>query len=174
MNPCTPSAGSAADIALVPQQVLEDGEVVILTLKPSLWLIPLSCWPVAAVAAAGAVVVNLARPSGSESIVYALCLGAVALKTGLATLNWLGRLYVLTNRRVLTIRGVWRCEVGHCLLEHLREIRAAAAFDERLVRVGSLAFLSSSRATVETSWDHVSRPEGLRQDILDAVAHYRP
>ena len=175
MNLFSHSAGSAADVALVPQQVLEDGEIVIITVKPSLWLIPLTCWPVALAAGIAAGAVHLLGKDGAgASVVLVLCLGAVALKTGLATLNWLGRLYVLTNRRVLTLHGVMRCEVGHCPLEHLQDIHVTAAMDARLVRVGNLVFDCCPGGRGGTTWDYVGRPDRLRQDVLDAIARYRP
>ena len=163
-------SGSAAEAALVPQQVLEDGEIILLTLKPSLWLIPLNCWPVALVAAAVATASMYLHPEG-ESLVLVLCVGAVALKTGLATLNWLSRLYVLTDRRVITLRGVFRCEVTHCPLSQVGEVRVVTTLDERMVGTGALVFVGGKQT--QASWEYVPHPQRLRQQVLEYITRYR-
>ena len=169
MNDLSPSAGATVRAyPLVPQQALEDEEIIIMALKPSLWMVPLACWPILLLAVGAASL--LAPPN--RPVIVGLALVIVALKACLAILDWLGRLYVLTNRRVLSFYGLLRPRTEQCRLEHLQDLKVASAFDERLIRVGSLRFLGGERP--RTSWDYLRHPDRLRQDVLDAIARYRP
>ena len=171
MNHFSHSAGTAVDITAIPLQVLEEGEIIIIAIKPSLWLIPLATWPVALTAGVVAALTAVLSPDGpGTDTIYALSIAAIILKAGLATFNWLGRLYVLTNRRLMCFRGVLRPEMVHCPLKRVVDVRIICAFDEKLAGVGSLLFITPKKHTINLGWTCTSRPALLRQEILNAIA----
>lgn len=103
-NADTGSFGAAAD--LLPADLLDNDEIVIFAVKPSLWMIVFLSfrW----LAAMGVVIVmavecrqQLAWVNPKTVVHVAAALGAV--RVGLAMLQWASKLYVLTNRRILRL-----------------------------------------------------------------------
>src|SRR3989304_3816056 len=119
-----PGAGGEgiAPVDLVPAHLLDRDEIVILAVKPSLWFVLFvsARW----LALAGVVIV-LAALFDEPFMLDTLTLveGALALaaaRVGIALLQWASRLYVLTNRRVIRVRGILRVDVFECQLSRIQ------------------------------------------------------
>src|SRR5262245_46491126 len=100
-----PTMTLAAD-GLVPAQLLDGGEIIILALKPSLWFVPIVSlrWLALAV-----LLFACAQWSGLAGYSWTLIQVALIIafgRLGYAMLQWASRSYYLTNRRVMRIRGV--------------------------------------------------------------------
>ena len=119
-----PGAGGEviAPVDLVPAHLLDRDEIVILAVKPSLWFVLFvsARW----LALAGVVIVLAAlfdQPFMLDTLT--LVEGALALaaaRVGIALLQWASRLYVLTNRRVIRVRGILRVDVFECQLSRIQ------------------------------------------------------
>jgi len=159
---------------LVPHALLEDGEVVLLATKPSGWFVLLVSWRVVVLTGLAAVILILAEPvlhapAASRQAVILLCVAVCCLRVILGCFQWLGRLYVLTNKRILRIKGVMRAEVFACPLRRIRRVLPGATVPERLLGVGSLYFQTGEQAGADGAWIHLARPLSIRDLIEQAI-----
>lgn len=175
----TPSAERDIPAASIPvaEQLLQDGEVILLALKPSAWFVVLMSWPVlaaAGLAAAGAYVTTryygMNVPAGT---VMLLCLGAALARLLWGCLQWAGLLYLLTNLRVLRVRGITNPDVAFCLLKALGKIDVAAGVAERSLGVGSLLFFKPGGGETSLLWPCVARPDDVKEAVEEAQRRLR-
>lgn len=178
MTPQADSAHPAAEAEIASaEQILQGGEEIILAIKPSPWFVVLVSWRVllAAGAVAGATYgagewLNAALPRGG---IYLLCGAMVAIRLMIASLQWMARLYMLTNLRVMRIRGVAQADIRVHLLQKIAEARASADRGERIFGVGTLSFEVPGEDAVETAWVHISRPREVEEAVNQAVRRSR-
>ena len=110
---------------VLASHVMRDGELVLLVLRPSFWFILLSS--LRFVAAAGVLICVVRWHSLAEhGMVRSLIeLGVTAISARLmwATLQWMSRLYVLTDQRILSVSGVFHVNVFDCPLRKVARTR---------------------------------------------------
>jgi hypothetical protein len=174
----SPSASESMSMSseAVLQHLLSDGEVVLRTIKPSAWFVLLtSVKALAVLALIGASghylgrVLSMGR--GSQALEVFCCIFAGGRLIA-ACCQWSGTLYVLTNRRVLRIRGGIRVAIVGCALTEIRHTTLlATGLIERLVRVGTLFFQTDSGNLSGGEWLHVSRPREVLKAIDEAISH---
>ena len=164
---------AAPPVAIVPDKLLDAGEVVILAIKPSFWFVLLNSFP--AVAAAGGVALfcyvlaKLGVAWMSPKVVLTLC-GTVALAKVMAScVQWAGRLYVLTNVRIIRLRGVLRADVFQCPLRQIAETGLTASLPEKVLAVGSLWFHVPDSKAQETAWLHIAQPNEVHEVVREAI-----
>ena len=92
---------------------------------------------------------------------------AVACRVMWATLNWKGRLYVLTDQRILRFAGVFTIDVFECPLRKVARTNLVRAFSERVLRLGSIEIIPSEENPAATAWQMISRP--AREQIEAAI-----
>lgn len=177
MTPSAEPTPTAAAQSLAPAGVLEDGEIVLLAIKPSAWFVPLISWPVllaAGVVAAGVQFLSgvLGSPAWRHTLLTA-CATATVLRLVIAAVQWTGRLYMLTNRRVLTIRGVVRPVIAGCRLKQISSVLPAAILLERGLGLGSLLFDLAGGDGAELNWLHVNRPAEVLRTVQEAIGRAR-
>lgn len=166
-----PANTALAEEAFVPERLLEEGEIVILAIKPAVWFILLVSWRVlvaAAIFAAGGYLLGEAIGI-SHKMVLLISLAAACIRGILASCQWLGRLYVLTNRRLLRISGVFRTDIFACSLRKVRQVSLHANAGERALGLGSLLFVLGADGTPGMSWTNISRPEEVHEIVSDAI-----
>ena len=172
----SPSASQPVSISreAVLEHLLGDGELVLLTVKPSAWFVPLTSVRTLAVLALAAVCGHyLGRVTpmgwGSETV-EVLCGVLAAVRLIAACCQWAGTLYVLTNRRVLRIRGAVNITIAGCALTEVRHTALlTTGLIERLGRVGTLFFQTDRRNLVGGEWLHISRPGEVLEMIVKAI-----
>lgn len=174
----TPSADPAAAAAMdipVPARYLENGEIVVLAMKPSPWFVVLISLPVLGFSAAIGLLAWAVWPYTAvpRETIYFLCLSMTAARILIALFQWTSRLYVLTNRRVLRIRGVLKEDVFQCPLNLLRDAALTATRSERLLGIGSIYFTVSDPAIQETAWLNLNRPAEIHKLVLESVQRSR-
>ena len=173
MSPPAEPANLAVEAAdLVPAERLDNGEVVILAVKPSRWLALLVSWPVVVVAAvvtgAACAAARLWAAAVNEEMVALLCSAAACTRVTVGCLQWLGRLYVLTDRRVMRFGGVFRQAFWHCPLRDVREAHLSATLPERLLGVGSLLFEFRDERRSGGHWMHLADPREVLRIVEEA------
>lgn len=174
MSPVSDSVPSAlADEAVVPAKLLDGGEVVLLAIRPSVWFLVLTSLPVLAVAGLLGAAAYLGgkllpAPIPHRNILY-LCGALICLRMILAACQWMGRLYVLTNRRLLWISGVLRVNVVQCPLADVRATGLSATLLERTVGIGSLLFELRGDRRPPGSWDNISHPKQVQYQVESAL-----
>ncbi len=160
-------------VALLASHVLRDGEAVLLVLRPSLWFIILASlrW-----AAAGATLVAVAAVFSSHyrggmfAGPFRGCTEAgVALIAGrlmVASLQWMGRLYVLTDLRLLTLSGVLRVDVFDCPLRKVARTRLLRTPTDRALAIGSVEIVPQDPAKPFALWYQVARPVEVYEQVV--------
>lgn len=164
--------------ALLSGQVLRDGEVVLLVLNPSLWFILFQ-----SVRFIAAVVLLLlcARVFGDR---HQVIHGTVYFEAGaflvcgrlmFAVIQWMRRLYVLTDRRVIRLAGVFSVDVFECPLRKVAETRVTRSVKESLCRVGSIEIhpceppADREESLSAIVWQTVPRPVEVNEQIAAAI-----
>ncbi|MCK6457365.1 MAG: PH domain-containing protein [Phycisphaerae bacterium] len=168
-------AGAVELADVLPQHLLSGGEIVIFAIKPSLWFIPL----VSARWIGAMVLLGLAArwlPWTSMTLpLMKLAVGLGLLRLAWATMQWSTRLYVLTNRRVMRIRGVFTVQIFECQLGRIQNTAITLSMTERVLRVGTI--LISTAAGVEgggsASWKIVARPVEIHEQLRAAIDRAR-
>jgi uncharacterized membrane protein YdbT with pleckstrin-like domain len=173
-------ANAAADDAVydaeetVPAHLLDGGEIVVLTLKPSLWFILFKSFRM--LLGTGLIVVlsaPLSRalyPIGMTQplLVKAAIVLAVA-RLMISTLQWVSRLYVLTNRRVMRIRGVFNVDIFECQLTRIQNTLLHLAIYERLFGLGSIGFATAGTGGIEATWENLNHPMEVHERVRAAI-----
>lgn len=156
---------------LLTGHVIQDGEIVLLLLKPSVWFVPLTAtWAIALaaiIALAPRVFPSLPGHAASYvNVAVLLCAGRLTW----ATVQWMGRYYILTDRRVMTLTGVFATQVYQCPLRKVARVRVLRTIKERLFALGSIELIPSEEDIAVGMWQTVARPRDVREKIQRAVA----
>ena len=190
MTPSADSATIAAEEAIVPADLLEDGELILLAVKPSGWFVLLVSWPVLAAAGVVTAAAYLAHgvlpTTALQHLVLLICIAAGCLRVVLACFQWLGQLYVLTDRRVIRIRGVIHVDLLACPLKQVRQVVLTAAILERPLHLGSLYFevsrqhpedqhngADASGDPADANWTHIAHAAEIHEIVLNAIRRAR-
>jgi len=161
-----------AAVDVVPPHLLDGGEIVILAIKPSLWFIIFSSarW----LAAVLLIIITSKwlgewiRPLNSLQIIQgALVLAAARLAFGV--LQWVSRLYVLTNRRIMRLTGIINIDLFECPLTKIQNTYLTLAWYERITRLGTISFATAGTGGVEASWANANNPLELHERVRSAI-----
>jgi len=173
----TPTADETANARLelaarfLPPLSLQEGEIIVLVLKPSGWLVAVLSLPVVLAAlAVAAVAYGMARyrPESPDAAVVVSVATAVALvRITVACWQWMGRTYVLTNKRILAARGVLTSRSTIANLADIQQVEPRALLPERWVGAGSLVCLGRN-SRVSVVWATLAKP----QEVLEVVQEY--
>ena len=156
------------------QMVIQGGEEIVLTLRPSPWFILL--YPIRMIVVL-AIIATLLSIVGSmfdklgigqrplSSIIWLAAAGIAVVSMSWSVLEWRFRVYILTTRRVLTFSGVVRRTQFETSLVHLRQTMIHVSVGERCVGVGSLLFATAGTAYYDTSWTMLSDPAGAQRKV---------
>ncbi|HWB52599.1 MAG TPA: PH domain-containing protein [Tepidisphaeraceae bacterium] len=158
--------------AMLSQNILRDGEIIILTLKPSLLYIPFSCLKFCAVV----LILMIASKLWGGHLGYGqertlIEIGTLVLLGRLtwSALHWMGRLYILTDQRIVSISGIFSADVFNCLLRKVARVRLVYTVKERLFGLGSIEIIPMDDAVAIHSWQTVSRVRDVHRQIITAM-----
>jgi len=174
----SPSAESNVPAAALQRQaeLLQEGEQIIFAMKPSSWFVLIVSWPVlmflllvaAVTFAAEGLIVDLQRQT-----VMLLCLAGVCIRVMVGCFQWVSHLYVLTNLRVLHVRGLTRTDVLESPLKSLREVPLSCTFLERCFGLASLQFLTANSDRPPIVWTNLARPLEVQKAVQEAIKKAR-
>ncbi|MBN2582116.1 MAG: PH domain-containing protein [Planctomycetes bacterium] len=166
----------APQTSAVAQDLLADGEIVILRLKPSLWFIPLVSAPILALGVLAILTGNLSivdrHFSGAQHTLTQIGLVIIALRLAWALLQWFARIYILTDRRVIRQRGVLNIQLFECPLERLQNTFVCRNLVQRVLGVGTIFFATAGTGQIEAMWQHVSHPTKVHKTIVETIQKY--
>ncbi len=168
VRPATPvvtAAGGKLD-------VLEGDEIIQLSIKPSLWFIPLVSGRVLLALALcagglGLAVQTGAGPGGAVSFQVLAVIAGVRLT--IAMLQWGSRLYVLTNRRVLRFTGVLSVSVTECRLAQIGSVDVMPSWYGQALRLGTLRMRTGGSGGRALDWEEVARPQEIHEILVRAI-----
>jgi hypothetical protein len=151
---------------------LDGDELIQLSIKPSLWYIPLTSANILMLVAVLGVACALAMRAGATPVTVMpfqilACLAAVRI--GVAMLQWASRLYVLTNRRVLRFEGVLKVSVAECRLKQIGGVDVRPSWLGRGIRLGSIHMRPADEDARAIVWADVARPQEIHELLVRAI-----
>lgn len=163
--------------AILPAQLLQPGEIIILLLKPSPWFIVLSCLGFLAGTVIVAAALLMLIKSGVVSFtnrhdVIVGAVGVCGIRLFWQLLDWLSRVYILTDQRVIRVRGVLRVQVFECPLKQVQHTSAYFSMRERIFGLGTITFATAGTAGIEAAWEMLSQPLEVHQVVVQTLNRY--
>ncbi|MEX0885678.1 MAG: PH domain-containing protein [Phycisphaeraceae bacterium] len=164
--------------AMLPTQLLQPGELIILLLKPSPWFIVLA--PLRTLIAIAAITTaaiyandafNLGAPQRDLVLVGVALIGA---RLFWQFLEWLSRAYVLTDQRMVAVAGVLRISIVEARLAQIQHTRLDFSVRERFFNLGSIAFATAGTAFHEAWWEMIAHPLDVHRVIVNTLRRYKP
>jgi hypothetical protein len=171
-NPAAASPALVSPLAaLLDPAFLNRGETVILALKPSLWFIPLTAGPILSIiVVAMAYFPHLSMSVAHRQYVIELAIVAMAARISWSILLWMGRLYILTDLRLLRLSGVFATDVVSIPLRKVATVNLMPTNGEGLVAVGSIEIASRDPQQPPSYWQTIASPVQVQKEILAAVS----
>lgn len=166
------AAGQIAQANLLPAQLLDGDEIVIFAIKPSLWYVLFTSarWLVAM-----SLIIGLTAwlgnriPGVDPPLVVKAALALAAARVGFALLQWVSRLYVLTNRRIMRLRGIFNVDLFECQLGKIQNTHLTLTWYERMAGLGSIAFATAGTGGIEASWTNLNNPLEVHERVRSAI-----
>jgi hypothetical protein len=171
-SPAAASSALAAPLAaLLDPAFLNRGEIILLALKPSLWFIPLTSGPVLAmITITLSVLLHFTSATSGRRLEIDLAMIVAVLRITWSILTWMGRLYLLTDLRLLRLGGVFTTDVVSCPLRKVAGVRLLPTNAERLAGVGSIYILPRDQDHPPMFWQTVAQPVLVQKEILAAIS----
>jgi len=152
--------------AVLTSRLLRPDETIVLLLKPSPLYILLA--PRGTVVAGDFIGLGSSQQRGLAGLGVSLIL----LRLAWQFLEWLSRVYVLTDKRVIRQQGVLRVSVFECPLMKVQHTDLALSLRERLTGLGTIAFSTAGSGGIEAVWHMIARPMDVHQTVIEAVRRY--
>jgi hypothetical protein len=167
--PAVPLRPSLA--ALLAGHILRDGELVLLILKPSLWFIVFNGMRFNAAVLIGLIAGQLWLHDAAARPVLEIAVVLIAGRVTWSLLQWMGRLYVLTDYRILRLSGVFNIDIFDCALRKVADTRVTRNFRERLWRLGSIEIIpgNGDGSAPPGVWQTVGRPAEVHAKVRATI-----
>lgn len=156
--------------SVVPPSVLQEDEIVLLLVKPSLWFIVLSSLRFILIVLLLAVLT--VRLLDVFFVAQQVAVGAVLLVTGRlvwALLVWTSHIYLLTNRRIVTIKGVVNLAIYQASLRKIQRTTLYRPLIERLLGIGTIGFATAATTEFDSTWIMIPKPLQTHEQIVAAI-----
>ena len=164
--------------SLLPANLIQGDETIILLLKPSpLYIVLSSLETLVAIGLVTAAMVWARHffniQAYKDDGMIALAMGLAAVRLAWQAMDWLCRTYVLTDRRIVGIEGILRVQLFQTELRNLQHTNVFFSVRERLFGLGTLSFSTSGTAWPEAYWLMVHRPLAVHRRVIQAMHRYR-
>jgi membrane protein YdbS with pleckstrin-like domain len=156
--------------SVVPQEMLHGDEVILLLTKPSPLFIFLTSFRFLIVATLLAVVANRAFPSYAPPNTAALGAALLSLaRLVWALLVWTSHTYMLTNQRIVTIKGVLNVTVVAAPLRKVQRTTLYRPLWMRFFGLGTIGLATAATEGYDATWVLLSRPIETHETIVAAI-----
>lgn len=162
--------------AMVPDHLLHGDELVLLLTKPSPWFIFVTsfrfCLIVLLVATFSVRAFELSAASYITPQQVALAATVLILgRLVWAGLVWTSHIYMLTNQRVVTIKGVFNVVVFQANLHKIQRTVLYKPLPYRLLGIGTIGISTAASTSneFESTWVMVARPLKTHERLVEAV-----
>jgi hypothetical protein len=167
---------SPPQAAVLPKDLVQDDETVILMLRPSPAYVVLSSLGsllgIALITFALAYLSRLPWIGWSDRQAFLLGFGLAGLRLGWQVLEWVTRLYILTDRRIICRGGVLRLYVFETQLRNIQHTSVFASLRERVLGLGTIGFATAGSDTFEAFWSMIRQPFAVHKAVVDAIKRY--
>ena len=175
-DPLTGDAVRARADALLPNELLQPGEIIVLLLKPSTLYIVLACLKslvlMVLLTAAG---VYIARATGDNDIAQQIAVagsGMALARVAWQFFEWLSRVYVLTDQRIIAVGGVLRVRVFEAPFSQIAQTELFFSLRERIFALGTLVFSTPGTGGRDAAWEMVARPLEVHAKVVETLKRY--
>jgi len=173
MTPAAEQANPPATLSIA-EELLQDGEIIILSIKPSRWFVLLVSWPVLLGVGLVATGVVLAERFGmclaDRKLIHWLCAGIALARLIGAAGQWTVLRYMLTDRRLLRVSAGGLGEATELPLSCVQSAQVTRTSPQRALAVGSLVFTGNSGRALPMTWAFVAQPDKVCQTVNEAIA----
>lgn len=163
--------------ALLPAQLLQPSEIIILLIKPSPWYIllaPLGFFT--GIIIFTAILLSLQSrgmlPWIARNDLILAAAGVCAVRLFWQFLEWLSRIYVLTDQRIIRLAGVIRVQIFEAQLKNIQHTQTVFSLRERFFHLGTIAFATSGTGGIEAAWVMVSQPLEVHRTVVETISRY--
>jgi hypothetical protein len=163
--------------AMLPPDLLQTGEIILLLLKPSAWSIVLECLKTLSAVALVVVCCIWAEEyrqlplHHNDTLLAATTL--ITLRLFWEFLDWMGRAYILTDRRVVRVQGVSRVQVFEVPLKKIDHTTLTFSNRERVIGLGTIVFHLFDHPYDQLHWRMIARPGEVYPIVVKAIEKYR-
>ncbi len=158
------------------RDLVDQDEVIILLLRPSLWFVLLasagSLIAIALITLLLAYMAQLPWTGWNDTQAFALGAGLCAIRLAWQMLEWLSRVYVLTDRRIIARSGVLRIAIFQTPLKNIQHTAVFVSLRERSTGLGTIAFATSGSDTFDCLWLMLRQPNHTHKIIVEAIRRY--
>ncbi|MEE9404620.1 MAG: PH domain-containing protein [Algisphaera sp.] len=162
--------------ALLPRDLLQPGEIIVLLVKPSALYIALSCLKSLTLIVLLTVLgVSIARATDTHDLAQQLAIGGLVLllaRLAWQFFEWLSRVYVITDQRIITVSGVLQVRVFEAPLKQIAHSELFFSLRERLFALGTLVFSTAGTARSEAAWEMVANPLDVHAKVVKTLKRY--
>jgi len=170
--------GTARVMTILPAELLQGGEAIVLLLKPSPWYILIESVRSLLLLTLLLVMLLWVYNQGynigitpRDLLLAGVLVGGIRLFWQF--LEWLSRVYVLTDRRVIRVKGVIRVQVFEAPIQQVQHTNMTFSLRERLFGLGSIHLATAGTGTTEASWVMLANPLEVHQKLVQAMNRYR-
>ena len=86
-----------------------------------------------------------------------------------ATLQWMSKLYILTDQRLVSFAGIIAADVFNCPLRKVARTRLVYTLRERLLAIGSIEIIPMDEALPIHTWQMITHPRDVHKQIISAM-----
>ena len=160
---------------LLVGHLIPDGETVLLLVKPSWWTLVYHVFRIAVVCAICSIGVTLYKDSVpvQPSVVYQASIMIVFLQLLWGLAVWMSRFYLLTDRRVMLLAGVFRVQVSDVPLLEIARTRLLQQLHERPLLTGNIEIIPRDEQAPIMLWQHVGNARFVQAQIVAAMHRAR-
>jgi uncharacterized membrane protein YdbT with pleckstrin-like domain len=177
VEPDVGDLSSPDSAAMLPPQLLQPGELIILMIKPSpLYIVLTPLRAIVAIAVTVLIFDKLIQAGFIELSRQDVSLAGfflIGLRLFWQFLDWVSRVYVLTDRRIIRVKGILRVEVFETSLKQIQHTELFFSIRERMFSLGTISIATAGTFTSEAYWRMVSKPLEIHQTIIRTLDRYR-
>lgn len=160
------------------QQLLQDGETVILAIRPSPWFIIIDGgWVYFFFISLALLLAWLTHQPWApvilpESQIFPLLATVLSIRIVWKFLDWANRLYLLTDQRIMRRRGVIQFSLIEAPLDRIQHSAIFTRVIERVLSLGTIGFATAGSGQFEVVWEMISNPLDVHRTVTEAVDRY--
>ena len=160
------------------QQLLQDGETVILSIRPSPWFIIIDGgWVYFFCISLALLLAWLTHQPWApvilpESQIFPLLATVLSIRIVWKFLDWANRLYLLTDQRIIRRRGVIQFSLIEAPLDRIQHSAIFTRVIERVLGLGTIGFATAGSGQFEVVWEMVPNPIEVHRTVTEAVDRY--
>lgn len=168
---------TAQAAAMLPPHAIQPGEIIILLLKPHWLFVVLAPLPTLVGLALLTLLATLINNYFLDGLyhreIVLVGVVAIALRLFWQFMEWMSRAYVLTDRRIIRVRGVLRVSIFETALTQIQNTEVSRILREQLFGLGTIIYATAGTGVPEAYWEMLARPFDVHQKVVQTIRRYR-